>query len=111
MAALFERERTGHGQRVDASIYGTMIAAQGFELNYASMTGQEPGRAGRGHPFLHGVWGAFRTKDSFMCIAGVDDKRWPDFCRIMGIRASGERSGIGENATRNFHGDKDRDDS
>jgi CoA:oxalate CoA-transferase len=32
LAALFARERTGEGQRVDASIYGTMIAAQGFEL-------------------------------------------------------------------------------
>jgi hypothetical protein len=61
MAALFARERTGQSQKVDASIYGTMIAAQGFELNYASMTGEEPARAGRGHPFLHGVWGAFRT--------------------------------------------------
>ena len=44
-AALFARERTGQGQRVDASIYGTMIAMQGFELNYSSMTGQEPQRA------------------------------------------------------------------
>jgi crotonobetainyl-CoA:carnitine CoA-transferase CaiB-like acyl-CoA transferase len=34
LAALFARERTGQGQRVDASIYGTMIAAQSFELNY-----------------------------------------------------------------------------
>src|SRR3984885_10035197 len=105
LAALFERERTGHGQRVDASIYGTMIAAQGFELNYASMTGEEPGRAGRGHPFLHGVWGAFRTKDSYLCIAGVDDKRWPDFCRIMGIQEIQDDPEF-ENAARNFHGEK-----
>src|SRR4029077_14547133 len=48
MAALFARERTGKSQKVDASIYGTMIAAQGFELNYPSMTGEEPARAGRG---------------------------------------------------------------
>jgi CoA:oxalate CoA-transferase len=106
LAALFERERTGHGQRVDASIYGTMIAAQGFELNYASMTGTEPGRAGRGHPFLHGVWGAFRTKDGYLCIAGVDDKRWPDFCKIMGIEHLQNDPECGDNATRNFHGDK-----
>ena len=46
LAALYARERTGEGQRVDASIYGTMIAMQGFELNYASMTGEEPERAG-----------------------------------------------------------------
>jgi len=106
LAALFARERTGQGQRVDASIYGTMIAAQGFELNYASLTGTEPERAGRGHPFLHGVWGGFRTKDGFLCIAGVDDQRWPRFCKIMGIEDVQNDPECGDNATRNFHGDK-----
>jgi CoA:oxalate CoA-transferase len=106
LAALFMRERTGQGQRVDASIYGTMIAAQGFELNYCSMTGEEPERAGRGHPFLHGVWGAFRTKDSFICIAGVDDQRWPRFCKIMGIENIQNDPECSDNATRNFHGTK-----
>lgn len=106
LAALFARERTGQGQRVDASIYGTMIAAQGFELNYASLTGEEPERAGRGHPFLHGVWGAFRTKDSYLCIAGVDDQRWARFCKIMGIEDVQNDPECSDNATRNFHGAK-----
>jgi crotonobetainyl-CoA:carnitine CoA-transferase CaiB-like acyl-CoA transferase len=106
LAALFARERTGHGQRVDASIYGTMIAAQGFELNYASLTGEEPQRAGRGHPFLHGVWGAFRTRDGHVCIAGVDDQRWSRFCKIMGIEHVMNDPECSDNATRNFHGAK-----
>src|SRR5712692_9520300 len=106
LAALYVRERTGQGQRVDASIYGTMIAMQGFELNYASMTGEEPERAGRGHPFLHGVWGAFRTSDGHICLAGVDDKRWPDFCRIMGIQHVEQDPECADNPTRNFHGSK-----
>jgi crotonobetainyl-CoA:carnitine CoA-transferase CaiB-like acyl-CoA transferase len=106
LAALFARERTGQGQRVDASIYGTMIAAQGFELNYASLTGEEPERAGRGHPFLHGVWGAFRTRDGHICIAGVDDQRWPRFCKIMGIENVQSDPECSDNATRNFHGAK-----
>ncbi|HLW70135.1 MAG TPA: CaiB/BaiF CoA-transferase family protein [Candidatus Binataceae bacterium] len=105
LAALFARERTGQGQRIDASIYGTMIAAQGFELNYASMTGEEPQRAGRCHPFLHGIWGAFRTSDGHLCIAGVDDQRWPRFCRIMGIEELLNDSEC-DNVTRNFHGAK-----
>ena len=85
LAALFARERTGKGQKVDASIYGTMIAMQGMEINYTSITGVEPERAGRGHQFLRGVWGAFPTSDGFICIAGVDEKRWPSFCKIVGI--------------------------
>ena len=104
LAALVARERTGKSQRVDASIYGTMIALQGMEIDYTSLTGQEPERAGRGHQFLHGVWGAFQTKDGHICIAGVDDKRWPAFCRIMGIEHLEKDPQYGDNVTRNFHG-------
>jgi len=106
LAALVARERTGQSQKVDVSIYGTMIAMQGMEINYTSITGQEPERAGRGHQFLHGVWGAFPTKDGHICIAGVDDKRWPSFCRIMGIEHLEKDPEYGDNVIRNFHGDK-----
>jgi len=106
LAALVARERTGKSQKVDVSIYGTMIAMQGMEINYTSITGQEPERAGRGHQFLHGVWGAFPTKDGHICIAGVDDKRWPAFCRIMGIEELEKDPEYGDNVTRNFHGEK-----
>ncbi|MGO9265624.1 MAG: CaiB/BaiF CoA transferase family protein [Candidatus Binataceae bacterium] len=105
LAALFARERTGKGQRIDASIYGTMIAAQGFELNYASLTGVESAKGGRGHPFLHGIWGAFKTSDGYVCIAGVDDPRWPRFCKIMGIEELRNDPEC-DNVTRNFHGTK-----
>jgi crotonobetainyl-CoA:carnitine CoA-transferase CaiB-like acyl-CoA transferase len=85
LAALFARERTGQAQKVDVSIYGTMIALQTFEIGFVGFTGAEPRRAGVGHQFLHGVWGAYKTKDTFLCVGTVDDKHWPAFCKIMGI--------------------------
>ncbi|HVA67914.1 MAG TPA: CoA transferase [Candidatus Binataceae bacterium] len=103
LGALFARERTGKGQRVDASIYGTLIAMQGFELDLVSMSGKDTERAGRGHQFLHGVWGAFKTSDGWLCIAGCDDKRWPDFCRVMGIQHL-QNDPEFDNPTRNFRG-------
>ncbi len=106
LAAVVARDRTGEAQRVDASIYGTMIAMQGMEINYTSITDQEPERAGRGHQFLHGVWGAFPTKDGHICIAGVDEKRWPAFCKIMGIEHLQNDPAYSDNVVRNFHGDK-----
>jgi CoA:oxalate CoA-transferase len=106
LAAVVARDRTGEAQRVDASIYGTMIAMQGMEINYTSITDQEPERAGRGHQFLHGVWGAFPTKDGHICIAGVDEKRWPAFCKIMGIEHLQNDPAYSDNVVRNFHGEK-----
>jgi len=106
LAALFARERSGEGQKVDASIYGTMIAMQGMEIDYTSITGAEPERAGRGHQFLRGIWGAFPTSDGHLCIAGVDEKRWPSFCRILGIQRLEKDPEYSDNVVRNFHGDK-----
>ena len=74
-------------------------------MNYASLTGEEPERAGRAHPFLRGVMGAFRTKDSYLCLCGVDDQRWPRFCAIMGIQHL-QSDPECDNVTRHFHGTK-----
>ena len=105
LAALFARERTGRGQRVDASIYGTLIAMQSLEVNYTSVSGLESSRAGRGHQFMRGgMYSAFRTKDGFICIAGVHDKRWHAFCQITGIEHLENDPEIGANVVRNFKG-------
>jgi crotonobetainyl-CoA:carnitine CoA-transferase CaiB-like acyl-CoA transferase len=103
LAALFARERSGRGQRVDVSIYGTVMALQPMELNFTSISGIETPRAGRGHQFLHGVWGAFPTRDGFICLAGVDDKRWPAFCAALGIEHLRDDP-VHDNVTRNYHG-------
>lgn len=108
LAGLFARERTGEAQRVDVSIYGTMIALQAWEIDYTDLIGKEPRRAGRGHQFIHGIWGAFPTKDGHIAIAGVDDGRWPIFCRILGIEHLLDDPEYGANRARNLNGEKIR---
>lgn len=109
LAGLFARERTGEAQRVDVSIYGTMIAMQGWEVNYTALTGKEPRKAGRGHQFIHGIWGPFPTADGYIAIAGVDDRRWPAFCRILGIERFQDDPDYGANRARNMNGGKVRE--
>jgi crotonobetainyl-CoA:carnitine CoA-transferase CaiB-like acyl-CoA transferase len=109
LAGLFARERTGEAQRVDVSIYGTMIAMQGWEIDYTGLTGKEPRRAGRGHQFIHGIWGAFPTADGHIAIAGVDDRRWPTFCKIVGIEHVRDDPQYGANRARNLNGEKVRE--
>jgi crotonobetainyl-CoA:carnitine CoA-transferase CaiB-like acyl-CoA transferase len=109
LAALYAREKSGRGQTVDASIFGTVLALQAFEFGYTSVSGVETPRAGRGHQFLRGAWGAFRTRDGWLCLAGVDDKRWPAFCRILGIEALRADPKLETSATRNYAGDRLRD--
>lgn len=83
LAALQARHVTGRGQKVDTSMYGAMLAFQPWEVVQASLTGKENRRAGRGHQFLNGAWGAFRTRDGWLALAGIEDSRWPAFCDII----------------------------
>ncbi len=106
LAALYAREKTGKGQKVDACIYGTVIAMQPMEINFTSVSGVETRKAGRGHQFLQGVWGSFQTQDGWICLAGVDDKRWPDFCWVLGIEHVVSEPEYSDNVIRNFRGVK-----
>lgn len=105
LAALYARERTGKGQRVDTSMYGALIAMQPWEIIQTAVTGKENRRAGRGTQFLHGVWGAFRTADGWIVIAGVDEDRWPVFCGLIGRPELADDPAF-DNEERNFRGDR-----
>jgi len=81
LAALLERNRSGCGQVVDVSLYGTQIALQSWETGYCSITKQLPVRNG-GYPYLSG-YGIYPTSDGFIAIGGLNDKQFPVMCRII----------------------------
>ncbi|MEE9285340.1 MAG: CoA transferase [Dehalococcoidia bacterium] len=87
LAALLHRERTGEGQQVEVSLYGTVVCMQPWEITKRSFEPETPmRRAGRNHAFaLRGVWGAFRTADGYVCMAGCHDHEWPALCQVLGI--------------------------
>ena len=55
ISALYARERTGKGQRIDTSLLGGQIAMQAWEIQHY-ITHRELGRAGRGHAYLPTIW-------------------------------------------------------
>ena len=83
LAALLARERTGRGQRVDASLLGGQVWAQASEITHYLLSGQVPGRANRGHPLLPYVYRVFATADGYVAIVGVAGAFWPGFCRAL----------------------------
>ena len=87
LAALLHRERTGEGQKVEVSLYGTIICMQPWELTALSFNPDLPlRRAGRNHSFaLRGAWGSFRTNNGYLCLAGCFDEQWPTLCSLLGI--------------------------
>ena len=84
LAALYARETTGAGQKVETSLFGSQIAAQAWELQYFILSGRKK-RSGRGHAYLPTIWRTFRTADGWAVVGGVGDDRWPAFCTALSI--------------------------
>jgi crotonobetainyl-CoA:carnitine CoA-transferase CaiB-like acyl-CoA transferase len=84
IAALYSRERTGFGQKIDTSLYGTQIASQAWEMQTYIM-GRRKRRAGRGHGYLPTIWRTFQTSDGWAVVGGVGDDRWHDFCTAVAM--------------------------
>ena len=90
LAALYERERTGRGQAIDAAILESQM---GWLTNLAGSyfaTGSNPPRLGNIHPTIT-PYQPFPTADGWIIIAGGTDRIWGRLCDVLGIPAAGAR--------------------
>lgn len=71
LAALFERSRSGLGQRVDVNLLSSLLALQGHEFSYFLNTGHEPTRpmANGTAAYTGSPLGVYRTADGYLAIA------------------------------------------
>ncbi len=82
-AALYAREKTGRGQRIDLSLLETQVSAL---VNIASsylISGAIPRRWGTAHETIVPYQG-FETKDKYVIVAVGNDPLWVRFCRVIG---------------------------
>ena len=91
LAALLARERTGRGQRVTTSLLGGQIWAQASEYTGCLLRGGPAGRSNRGHPMIPGLYGIFRTADSWIAVVGVAGPLRNRFFEVIGRPDLAER--------------------
>lgn len=80
--ALLNREQTGEGHKIEASLYDTAAAFMGFWYTYYSRTGETPTRQGHSMEAYAPV-GAFDTADDPVYIVVPLDHIWQRFCRAI----------------------------
>ena len=84
LAALFARERTGKGQRVDVSLLDSLLAYQVVPLSMFLASGRSPQRLGSAAPYA-APNEAFPTSDGHVMVAAYTPKRWPALCSALGV--------------------------
>ena len=83
MTALFHRERTGLGQRIDLSLLETQVASLANIASNYLVANQEARRWGTAHESIV-PYQAFKAKDGFLTIAAANDKLWLRLCKVLG---------------------------
>jgi crotonobetainyl-CoA:carnitine CoA-transferase CaiB-like acyl-CoA transferase len=82
MTALFVRERTGVGQKVEVSLLGTQLALQAPEILHYLHFGEQHQREFRASPTV----GHYECSDGvWVMIVGIDQKFWPRIATALGL--------------------------
>lgn len=86
LVALRERDRTGEGQRVDASLFASATQWLGYWITHADMTGSDHPSLGSSHPSFS-LYDIFVTADpeSRVFVGVTTERHWPAFCRATGM--------------------------
>lgn len=82
MAALTERQRTGRGGRVTASLLDTTLSWMAYHLQGYLATGTVPRPAGTGLPMI-APYQAFPTRDGRLLIAAGNDAIFQRLCTAL----------------------------
>ncbi|HEY0702433.1 MAG TPA: CaiB/BaiF CoA-transferase family protein [Candidatus Acidoferrales bacterium] len=94
LMALYERSRSGKGQRIDVNLLNSMIHHTTQELTLFLNTGREPNRsaAGVGHPYVGAPMGVYKTKDGYISIAMMPVGKIASLVGIAGFEGNDSRN-------------------
>ncbi|MFX1325014.1 MAG: CaiB/BaiF CoA transferase family protein [Promethearchaeota archaeon] len=84
VTALFNRERTGNGEKIDNSLLDNQIAWLTYRAGSYFMSGEIPKPLGTGHPVIV-PYQAFKAKDCYFNLAVGNDQLWEKFCKAVGM--------------------------
>jgi itaconate CoA-transferase len=106
LAALYERERTGHGTTLDVSLFDGLVEWMGQPWYQARYTGSPPARTGARHASI-APYGPFRTGTGTIVVGLQNEREWRLFCHDVLLQprlADDER--YSANARRVEHADE-----
>jgi len=96
LAALYERNRTGLGQRIDINLLNAILSLATQEVTLYLNTGHEPQRSesGIGHPCVGAPMGIYRTKDGYIVVAMMPIGKIAELVGVAGFEGNDSRNEI-----------------
>ncbi|MGI8748811.1 MAG: CaiB/BaiF CoA transferase family protein, partial [Deinococcus sp.] len=82
LAALYQRERTGLGQRLDVNLLESVIALGSSQVSRYLAGGEVPRPMGNDHRSIV-PYGTFKCGDGFINLAVGNDSLWRRFCAAL----------------------------
>ncbi|HEU0028517.1 MAG TPA: CoA transferase [Ktedonobacterales bacterium] len=99
LGALLARERSGQGQRVEATLLGATVAALGNFASSYLVSGVAPRRVGNSHPQI-APYDLLRAADGYINIAGGNDGIFRRLCAALDLPALADDPRFAANASR-----------
>jgi CoA:oxalate CoA-transferase len=84
LAALYDREKTGLGAKVDVAMLDSQLAIQEHSIALTTATGHAPGRTGARHPTIT-PFSTYRAADGFFVIAAGNDTMFEHLCKTLDL--------------------------
>jgi len=82
-AALYHREKTGVGEKIDVAMLDSQVAILENALARFQVDGVSPTPIGNKHPTVS-PFQAFMAKDEYFVLPIGNDKLWQKFCHVVG---------------------------
>jgi crotonobetainyl-CoA:carnitine CoA-transferase CaiB-like acyl-CoA transferase len=99
LAALHERDRTGRGGVVEASLMESMLTLMSYQAQKYLSLGVVPGQDGNDHPIMF-PQGTFPTGAGAITLACGDERMWRRLCSALGLDGLVDDPRFRDNALR-----------
>ena len=99
LAALYDREKTGLGAKVDVAMLDAQLAIQEHSIALTAATGRAPGRTGARHPTIT-PFSTYRATDGFFVIAAGNDAMFEHLCKTLDLPLKAGDPRFATNAAR-----------
>lgn len=105
VAALFERERSGHGRHLDIAMLDSVMAMQLTGLSRQLFFDDTPKPVGNRHPVTYPV-DSFPTRTGDIVMVCFSEASFRSLCKLMGEEELAQDPRFSSNAGRNKHEDE-----